>query len=102
MIKLLLIILHICLCFVLVVVVLLQKGKGADIGAVFGGTSQTLFGSTGPGSFLQKVTVFVAAAFILTSLVLSVFMAHPKKSVMENVKVPVTQTKQKTEHTRSK
>ncbi|RLB07802.1 MAG: preprotein translocase subunit SecG [Deltaproteobacteria bacterium] len=91
-----LIVIHIVLCFVLVVVVLMQKGKGADIGAVFGGTSETIFGSTGAGSFLQKITVVIAAAFILTSLALSIFMSHPRKtSVMDNVKVPVTQTQQK-------
>ena len=98
MVKDILIIIHIILCFILVVVILMQKGKGADIGAVFGGTSQTLFGSTGAGSFLQKVTVVVATAFILTSLALSIFMSYPKKtSVMDNVKVPVTQTQQKQE-----
>ncbi len=95
MIRTLLIVVHICLCIVLVIVVLLQKGKGADIGAVFGGTSQTLFGSTGASSFLQKVTAVVAAAFILTSLALSVLSYSKKTSIMENVKVPVTQTQQK-------
>ena len=92
MIKLILISIHIILCIVLVVAILLQKGKGADIGAVFGGTSQTLFGSTGAGSFLQKLTVIVATAFILTSLGLSIFLGHARKSsLMDKVKIPVTQ-----------
>jgi len=91
MIKGILITVHILLCFILVVIVLLQKGKGADIGAVFGGTSQTLFGSTGATSFLQKLTIVIAAGFILTSLGLSVFLSQTKKSVMDNVKIPVTE-----------
>jgi preprotein translocase subunit SecG len=40
----LLTILHISACFVLITVVLLQAGKGANMGAAFGGSSQTVFG----------------------------------------------------------
>ncbi len=92
MIKDLLILFHISLCIILVVIILLQKGKGADIGAVFGGTSQTLFGGTGATSFLQKLTILIAAGFILTSLGLSIFLGHARKSsVMDKVKIPITQ-----------
>ncbi len=92
MIKAILIIIHTILCALLVAVVILQKGKGADIGAVFGSTTQTLFGVAGPGSFLQKITAFLAAAFFLTSLGLSVFMSKAQvRSVMDNVKVTVTE-----------
>ena len=60
---------HIILCVLLVGAILLQAGKGADIGAVFGGaSSQTLFGSRGPASFLAKFTVAVAVLFLITSL----------------------------------
>ena len=64
-------ILHITICISLILVVLLQAGKGANMGAVFGGSSQTIFGSSGPGTFLGKVTTGVAVFFMLTSLVLS-------------------------------
>ena len=47
---------HVFACLFLIVVVLLQTGKGADMGAVFGGGSQTLFGSGGAGNFLTKLT----------------------------------------------
>jgi len=50
----LLIILHILACFVLILIVLLQAGKGADMGAAFGGSSQTVFGSSGAGTFLER------------------------------------------------
>jgi preprotein translocase subunit SecG len=48
----LLIIVHVIVCVALIMIVLLQTGKGADIGAVFGGgSSSTLFGSTGASTF---------------------------------------------------
>ena len=62
---------HVLACFFLIVVVLLQTGKGADMGAVFGGGSQTLFGSSGAGNFLTKLTTGTAIAFMITSLVLT-------------------------------
>ena len=62
---------HVLSCFFLVVVVLLQTGKGADMGAVFGGGSQTLFGSGGAGNLLTKLTTGTAIAFMITSLILS-------------------------------
>src|SRR5215470_1501069 len=62
---------HVLACLFLIVVVLLQTGKGADMGAVFGGGSQTLFGSSGAGNFLTKLTTGMAAAFMLTSLILT-------------------------------
>jgi preprotein translocase subunit SecG len=62
---------HVIICAVLCVVVLLQQGKGADIGAVFGGSSQTVFGSGGAGNFLTKLTGGLAAAFFVTSLYLA-------------------------------
>jgi preprotein translocase subunit SecG len=64
-------IVHILSCFFLIVVVLLQTGKGADMGAVFGGGSQTLFGSGGAGNFLTRLTTATAIIFMLTSLVLT-------------------------------
>jgi preprotein translocase subunit SecG len=62
---------HVLSCFFLIVVVLLQTGKGADMGAVFGGGSQTLFGSGGAGNFLTRLTTATAIIFMLTSLVLT-------------------------------
>ena len=62
---------HVMACLFLIVVVLLQTGKGADMGAVFGGGSQTLFGSGGAGNFLTKLTTGTAIAFMLTSLILT-------------------------------
>jgi len=70
----LIVVLHIVVSVALILVILLQTGKGSDIGAVFGGgSSQTLFGSTGPTSFLSKLTAGAAVIFMLTSLFLAYF-----------------------------
>jgi preprotein translocase subunit SecG len=65
--------LHVMVCIILSAVVLLQHGKGADIGAVFGGSSQTLFGASGAGNFLTKLTGILALIFFATSLYLAYF-----------------------------
>lgn len=64
-------VLHITLCFFLILVVLLQTGKGADMGAAFGGASQTVFGATGAVSLMGKVTTVTAVLYMLTSLTLA-------------------------------
>jgi len=64
--------LHVLVYAFLIAVVLLQRGKGAEIGAVFGGGgSSTVFGSRGAGSFLSKLTTAAAIIFMLTSLSLA-------------------------------
>lgn len=66
------VVIHVFVCFLIIGAILLQAGKGAEIGAAFGGSSQTVFGSRGPGTFLSKVTVAAAIIFMLTSLGLAV------------------------------
>jgi preprotein translocase subunit SecG len=68
----LLVIVHVFICFLMIGAILLQSGKGAEIGASFGGSSQTVFGSRGPANFLSKLTVVVAAVFMVTSLSLAI------------------------------
>lgn len=68
----LLVILHVFVCFLMIGAILLQSGKGAEIGAAFGGSSQTVFGSRGPANFLSKFTVIVAAVFMVTSFTLAI------------------------------
>lgn len=70
----LLVIIHVFVSLFLIGVVLIQSGKGAEIGAAFGSaSSQTIFGSRGPGSFLGKLTTAAAIIFILTSFSLAFF-----------------------------
>ncbi len=84
----LLIVVHVLVCLFLIVIVLLQHGKGADIGATFGGSSQSLFGSEGPLPLLNKITTFAAIIFMGTSISLAYISAQKSTgSVMKKVKV---------------
>ncbi len=88
----LLTVVHVIVGISLILVVLLQRGKGASMGAAFGGSSQTLFGSRGPQSFLGKLTTIVAVMFMLTSLSLAVLSSKkPTASIMQ--KSNITDTK---------
>ena len=67
-----LIVLHVIVALFLVLIVLLQTGKGAAMGSAFGsGASQTMFGSSGAGDLLSKLTTAAAVVFMLTSLSLA-------------------------------
>ena len=92
--SLVLIVIHIVVCIALIMIVLLQTGKGADMGAAFGGgSSQTLFGSTGASTFLSKATTAAAIIFMLTSLVLAYMSSRGTgDSIMDKAQAPVEQT----------
>ncbi len=83
-----LLIIHLFVCFFLISVVLLQSGKGAEMGAAFGGSSQTLFGSRGAATFLSKLTTVAAIVFMITSFTLAVVTAKGG-SVVKKVPSPV-------------
>lgn len=77
-------ILHIVICVILIMVVLLQTGKGAEMGAAFGGATQTVFGSSGPAGFLSKLTTAVAILFMITTLSLCYLTGRlPLPTIME-------------------
>lgn len=82
--------LHIVACLVLIAVVLLQSGK-EGMGVIFGGGSGSLFGSSGAGGLLAKVTAAVAALFLMTSLGYNVITSPTtvEESVMDQA--PQTQ-----------
>jgi preprotein translocase subunit SecG len=87
---------HVVVCMALILIILLQTGKGADIGAAFGGgSSQTVFGSTGATPFLSKITIAAAVAFMCTSIVLTYFSGRigvaQERSIMTEESRPATQ-----------
>ncbi len=85
-------IIHIIVSIGLILVVLLQTGKGADMGAVFGGSSATIFGSSGAGNFLTRLTTGMAIVFMITSLTLGYFSGRkPSGSVFDSRKQEVEQ-----------
>lgn len=89
----LIIIIHIIVAIALILIVLLQTGRGADMGAAFGGGgSQTLFGSTGASTFLSRLTTIAAIVFMLTSLSLAYVSSHrSSRSVMTDLAPPATE-----------
>lgn len=85
-------VIHIVVSLGLIMVVLLQTGKGADMGAVFGGASSTIFGSSGAGNFLTRLTSGMAIVFMITSLTLGYFSGKkPSASVFDSRRPEVEQ-----------
>lgn len=89
-------VLHVLVSLTLIFIVLLQKGSGADMGAAFGGSSQSVFGSRGSGSFLGKLTAGLATVFMLTSLSLAFFTNQKGEHISVMEKVPAAERKQTT------
>ena len=81
---------HIIAALSLILSVLLQAGKGAAMGSGLGaGSSQTMFGSSGAGNFLTKLTTGIAILFMITSLTLAVFSTQKKSSsLIQGVEEP--------------
>lgn len=82
-----LLIIHVLVCLFLILIVLLQSGKGAEIGAAFGGSSQTLFGSRGAATFLNKLTTAAAVVFMLTSLILTMLTTKGTSVIQQTAPV---------------
>ena len=79
----------------IIVLVLLQHGKGADMGAAFGGgASGSLFGATGSANFLSRSTAAVATVFFVATLALAYVGTAVKRpaagggGVMETMPAP--------------
>lgn len=84
----LIMIVHLIVSLFLIVVILLQAGKGASMGASFGGSNQTLFG-TSQGSFIGKTTAAAATIFMFTSLALAYSSSTSStSSVMKGFEAP--------------
>jgi preprotein translocase subunit SecG len=83
-------IIHVIVSIGLILVVLLQTGKGAEVGAVFGGSSATIFGSSGAGNFLTKLTSGMAIVFMFTSLALGYFAGRKPSASITDSRAPVT------------
>jgi preprotein translocase subunit SecG len=79
---------HVIVCFALILIVLLQAGKGAEMGAAFGGASQTIFGSAGAMGFLSKLTTVAAIIFMVTSLLLTFSSTRKASTIMKERPAP--------------
>jgi preprotein translocase subunit SecG len=92
----LIVVVHVLSALGVIGLVLLQHGKGADVGAAFGGgASGSLFGATGSANFLSRATAIIALVFFLSSLGLA-YLANAKPrtggSIMDRGGLPATET----------
>lgn len=74
----LILILHVVVCVILVILVLLQAGR-EGMGVIFGGGNTSVFGSTGAGGLLTKLTAFMAVLFVFTCLSYNLLTSTGKK-----------------------
>jgi preprotein translocase subunit SecG len=84
-------VIHVIVSIGLILVVLLQTGKGAEVGAVFGGSSSTIFGSSGAGNFLTKLTTGMAIVFMITSLTLGYFAGRKPSGTIFDSRTPTVE-----------
>lgn len=87
----LIVLIHIMVAVAIVMVVLLQVGKGSGMGAAFGGSSESFFGSAGPSNFLEKATIVAGIIFLITSLTLAYLSSEHRQNRLFNEVIP-TQT----------
>ncbi|MDR1946094.1 MAG: preprotein translocase subunit SecG [Desulfovibrio sp.] len=80
--------LHIIACIALVLLVLLQSGK-EGMGVIFGGGSSSLFGSTGAGGILVKLTTVAALLFLGTSLGYNILTSAEKSKESSIINIDV-------------
>ncbi len=83
---------HLTVSLFLIVIVLFQGGKGSEMGAAFGGSSQTLFGARGAATFFSKLTTVAAVVFMLSSFLLAVVQSKGG-SIMNSVPAATQQQK---------
>lgn len=79
----------------LIILVLMQKTKGAEIGAVFGsGAAKAVLGASA-ATILTKITYWLGAIFLTLVLILSYLSNHiaKSKSVIEGIPAEQTQKK---------
>ncbi len=79
--------LHVVVSLIIIIAVLLQPGKSGDLGSMFGGgTSESIFGSSGAVPFLAKLTRILGVVFFATSLSLGYFaISDNSSSVLKGV-----------------
>jgi len=85
--------LHIIVSIILILAVLLQPGKGGDLGSMFGGgSSESVFGSSGAVPFLAKLTRILGIVFFATSLSLGYFAIRGgSSSVLQGENAPTAE-----------
>ena len=78
-------IIHIFVCLVLMGVVLLQQGKGGGVGSAFGVASAQVFGGSGAGNILTRMTAICAGIFMLTSVTLAYMSSSGDRALRDRI-----------------
>jgi preprotein translocase subunit SecG len=89
-------VIHLLIALLLGVVVLLQRSKGNGLAGAFGGVGagEAMFGSHGVTTMLHKATIYLAIAFMITSLSLVVLTTRRSGTNLEGGAAPVRNTGQ--------
>ncbi len=88
----LVLVIHSLAALAIIALILLQQGKGAAMGASFGGgASQTVFGSEGSGNFFTRATWIIATVFFCTSFGLAIIAKNHSKAATQVNLVPAVQ-----------
>ena len=83
----LVLILHVFVCLLIIFFVLMQSGRGAELGAAFGGVGQSQ-STRSEMSGIGKATTVVAVLFMSTSLVLALLSSEKaRESVVRDIKI---------------
>jgi len=72
----------------MVVLILMQKTKGAEIGAVFGSGAAAAVLGAGASNFLTKLTYWLGGIFLALVLILSLINHHMTKPVVHDISEP--------------
>ena len=83
----LLVTLHVIVALLLIGGILLQPGtKGGGLGATFGGGgANSAFGARGSAPFLAKLTYWLAAGFMVTSLAIEIAIVKENRRVSDRL-----------------
>lgn len=81
-------VLHIIICFLLIISILIfQTSKGSAL-SMFGGGGDSLFSTPSATSFIKKFTMYLAIAFAVNSIILTVLYPLRHRSVLYNATPP--------------
>lgn len=81
-------VIHVIICFLLIVSILIfQTSKGSAL-SMFGGGGDSLFSSPSGTSFIKKFTIYLAIAFAVNSIILTVLYPTRHRSVLYDAVPP--------------
>lgn len=84
-------ILFVIAALLLIVIVAIQTEAGTGLGGIFGGGSDSTFGSQS-GKVLNKITAILGASFLVLAILLAVINKTPSKdSLLDSVTIEQTQ-----------